>query len=57
MEMLLLKVHQDLEERVKIRTAELARANEALLNELMERPDLTDEQKQATGLAILFGGF
>lgn len=28
-----------------------------MLNELMERPDLTDEQKQATGLAILFGGF
>lgn len=46
--MLLLKVHQDLEERVKIRTAELARANEALLNELMERHRTQKALKQTT---------
>jgi PAS domain S-box-containing protein len=46
--MLLLKVHQDLEERVKTRTAELARANEALLNELMERHRTQKALKQTT---------
>jgi len=44
----LLKAHEELEERVRERTAELAQANEALLNELMERHRTQKELKQTT---------
>ncbi len=44
----LLKAHEDLEERVRERTAELARVNEALLTELMERHRTQKELKQTT---------
>ncbi len=44
----LLKAHEELEERVQARTAELAQANEALLNELMERHRTQKALKQTT---------
>ncbi len=44
----LLRAHEDLEERVRDRTAELAQANEALLNELMERHRTQKALKQTT---------
>ena len=44
----LLKAHEDLEERVQARTAELAQANEALLIELMERHETQKALKQTT---------
>ena len=44
----LLKAHEELEERVRERTAELARANEALLTELMERHKTQKALKQTT---------
>jgi PAS domain S-box-containing protein len=44
----LLRAHQELEERVGARTAELAQANEALLNELMERHRTQKALKQTT---------
>ncbi|MDD3259294.1 MAG: ATP-binding protein [Smithellaceae bacterium] len=44
----LLKAHRELEERVQERTAELAQANEALLNELMERHRTQKALKQTT---------
>lgn len=44
----LLKAHEELEERVQARTAELAQANEALLAELLERRRTQKELKQTT---------
>jgi PAS domain S-box-containing protein len=44
----LLKAHEELEERVRERTVELARANEALLTELMERHKTQKALKQTT---------
>jgi PAS domain S-box-containing protein len=44
----LLKAHEELEARVGERTAELAQANEALLNELMERHRTQKALKQTT---------
>ena len=44
----LLKAQEELEERVQARTAELAQANEALLNELMERHRTQKALKQTT---------
>ncbi len=44
----LLAAHEELEERVKSRTAELAQANEALLNELLERRRTQKALKQTT---------
>ncbi|HOX15424.1 MAG TPA: PAS domain S-box protein [Smithellaceae bacterium] len=44
----LLKAQEELEERVRARTKELAHANEALLNELMERHRTQKELKQTT---------
>ncbi len=44
----LLKAHEELEARVRERTAELARANEALLTELMERHKTQKALKQTT---------
>jgi len=44
----LLKAHEELEERVRERTAELAQANEALLAELMERHRTQKALKQTT---------
>ncbi|MRR16768.1 MAG: PAS domain S-box protein [Deltaproteobacteria bacterium] len=44
----LLRAHEELEERVKSRTAELAQANEALLNELLERRRTQKALKQTT---------
>ncbi|MDD4092777.1 MAG: PAS domain S-box protein, partial [Smithellaceae bacterium] len=44
----LLRAHRDLEERVQARTAELAQANEALLNELLERHRTQKALKQTT---------
>jgi PAS domain S-box-containing protein len=44
----LLAAHEELEKRVQLRTAELARANEALLTELMERHETQKALKQTT---------
>ncbi|MHB8138812.1 MAG: PAS domain-containing sensor histidine kinase [Smithellaceae bacterium] len=44
----LLKAQEELEEHVKSRTVELARANEALMNELMERHRTQRALKQTT---------
>ncbi len=44
----LLAAHEELERRVEKRTAELARANEALLTELMERHETQKALKQTT---------
>ncbi len=44
----LLKAHEELEERVRTKTAELAQVNEALLNELMERHRTQKALKQTT---------
>jgi PAS domain S-box-containing protein len=44
----LLKAHEELEERVQERTAELAQANEALLAELLERRRTQKALKQTT---------
>jgi PAS domain S-box-containing protein len=44
----LLQAHEELEHRVRLRTAELAKANEALLAELMERHRTQQALKQTT---------
>ncbi|MEE9911767.1 MAG: PAS domain S-box protein [Deltaproteobacteria bacterium] len=44
----LMKAHEELEERVKDRTAELAQVNEALLSELLERRRTQKALKQTT---------
>jgi len=44
----LLAAHEELEKRVRLRTSELARANEALLAELMERHETQKALKQTT---------
>ena len=44
----LLRAHEELEERVKSRTAQLAQANEALLNELLERRRTQKALKETT---------
>lgn len=44
----LLQAHEELEHRIELRTSELARANEALLAELMERKRTQQALKQTT---------